>query len=121
MSCQEERLGLTSEVENKEKKFKGSSKKELANKLSSLFFKMNELHPFQEGNGRTQRQFLSNLAKTNGFELDFRNISSEEMTRISADKNKKRMEEKINENLKISHYKERKSFKKREKAKDYER
>lgn len=106
---------------NRENNFKGSTKKELAGKLSDLFFEINELHPFREGNGRTQRQFLSNLAKTNGFELDFRNISSEEMTRISADKDKKRMEEKINENLEISHYKERKSFKKREKSKDYER
>jgi len=31
----------------------------------------NELHPFREGNGRTQRVFLAQLAQNAGYKLDF--------------------------------------------------
>lgn len=33
------------------------------------------LHPFREGNGRTQRIFISKLIKYNGYEFDFSNIN----------------------------------------------
>lgn len=84
---------------NKENNFKGTTKKELANKLSSLFFEINELHPFREGNGRTQREFLKNIAKINNYELSFRNISSEEMIEISINKDTTILTGKFNEGL----------------------
>ena len=103
---------------DKENNFKNSTKEELSHKLSDLFFEVNQLHPFREGNGRTQRQFLSNLAKINGYELDFKNISSDEMIKISVNKDKKSMIEKINENLKTI---SRKKELKKNKEKDLER
>jgi len=32
------------------------------------------LHPFREGNGRTQRIFISKIIKYNGYEFNFSNI-----------------------------------------------
>ena len=39
-------------------------------KLVELFANINALHPFREGNGRTQRIFIENLARVNGIKLD---------------------------------------------------
>lgn len=39
-------------------------------KLAGLFSDINALHPFREGNGRTQREFIEELAKINGINLD---------------------------------------------------
>lgn len=38
-------------------------------KLIELFADINALHPFREGNGRTQRLFIENLSKINGIYL----------------------------------------------------
>jgi cell filamentation protein len=39
----------------------------------------NALHPFREGNGRTQREFLSHLAQVNGFYIAWENLSQADM------------------------------------------
>ena len=39
--------------------------------LAALLAEINALHPFREGNGRTQRAFLSQLARDAGFRLDW--------------------------------------------------
>jgi cell filamentation protein, protein adenylyltransferase len=39
--------------------------------LAPLLAEVNALHPFREGNGRTQRSFLSQLARDAGFRLDW--------------------------------------------------
>lgn len=44
------------------RKIKKSDKKELAKKLAEILDNVNYLHPFREGNGRTQREFLRLLA-----------------------------------------------------------
>jgi cell filamentation protein len=41
---------------------KKTNKKEIANKLAEILDSANYLHPFREGNGRTQREFLRLLA-----------------------------------------------------------
>jgi cell filamentation protein len=56
---------------------------EVANRLSYYFGEINALHPFREGNGRTQRIFIDYLAKSNGFQLDFSKVSKEEMIEAS--------------------------------------
>jgi len=62
-----------------EEYFKGQSRREFA-KSSAIFMNgLNILHPFREGNGRVQRLFMEYLANHSGFELDFSEISSEEM------------------------------------------
>ena len=38
------------------------------------------IHPFREGNGRTQRIYIEQLCLNNGrFEIDFTDVSKEEM------------------------------------------
>ena len=49
--------------------------------LVDLYQRTNELHPFREGNGRTQRVFLSQLAENAGYDLDLSLIHISEPTR----------------------------------------
>lgn len=44
---------------------------------------INAVHPFREGNGRTQRTFMRELAKDAGHDLDFSVISRERMIQAS--------------------------------------
>lgn len=50
---------------------------------SDLLEKLNYLHPFREGNGRTQRAFLDQVAEMSGRRLAWRNISQREHTLAS--------------------------------------
>ncbi len=47
-----------------------TNKKELAHKLAEILDNVNYLHPFREGNGRTQREFLRLLALEKGITLN---------------------------------------------------
>jgi cell filamentation protein len=49
---------------------KKSDIKELAKKLAEILDNVNFLHPFRDGNGRTQREFLRLLALENGIKLN---------------------------------------------------
>jgi len=44
---------------------------------------INALHPFREGNGRAQREFINHLAYNNGFFIDWTNISEADMIQAS--------------------------------------
>lgn len=55
----------------------------LAERLAYYLGEINAIHPFREGNGRTQRMFIEYIAFRNGFLLDFTKISKEEMLRAS--------------------------------------
>lgn len=44
------------------RKIKEGDKQQLSNKLAEILDSVNFLHPFREGNGRTQREFLRTLA-----------------------------------------------------------
>lgn len=55
----------------------------LAERLAYYIGEINAIHPFREGNGRTQRMFIECLALKNGFSLDFAKISNEEMLEAS--------------------------------------
>lgn len=46
------------------------NKKRLAGKLAEILDNVNYLHPFREGNGRTQREFLRLLALEKGLNLN---------------------------------------------------
>ena len=45
----------------------------------------NVLHPFREGNGRTQRLFIEYLALNAGYRVDFSSVTLEEMIVASAE------------------------------------
>lgn len=48
-------------------------------KIWTLRTTVNYLHPFREGNGRTQRLFFRQLAERFGYHLDFSAVDSELM------------------------------------------
>jgi cell filamentation protein len=52
------------------RRIKKSDKKELVKKLAEILDNVNYLHPFREGNGRTQREFLRLLALEKGLNLN---------------------------------------------------
>ena len=63
-----------------EKKFlQGLPREELVSEIADLYERTNELHPFREGNGRTQRVFLAQLAENAGYRLDFAAIDPDEL------------------------------------------
>ncbi|MCX6613638.1 MAG: Fic family protein [Acidobacteria bacterium] len=47
------------------------------------FGEINAIHPFREGNGRTQREFLRQLAAQAGYSLDWRHVDRDTMTAAS--------------------------------------
>lgn len=59
------------------------SKEKLSERLAFYLGEINAVHPFREGNGRTQRLFIQFLAQTNGFKLDFSKITNEQMLEAS--------------------------------------
>ncbi len=52
------------------KKIPKSNRKNLAEKLAEILDNVNYLHPFREGNGRTQREFLRLLSLEKGLNLN---------------------------------------------------
>jgi len=42
--------------------------------LADFYCSTNELHPFREGNGRTQQLFLSQLVQNAGYTLNFSEV-----------------------------------------------
>lgn len=60
------------------------SANELSVKMAYYFSEINALHPFREGNGRTQRAYFSILAQRLGYYLDFSEISQDDMIKASS-------------------------------------
>lgn len=55
---------------NQYKEIPRKNKQQLAEKLAEILDNVNYLHPFREGNGRTQREFIRLLALEKGFVLN---------------------------------------------------
>ncbi len=55
----------------------------LGKRLAYYLGEINVIHPFREGNGRTQRMFIEYLAYNAGYRLNFMNISSGDMLEAS--------------------------------------
>ena len=61
-----------------------TDKKEMSCRLAYYLGELNMIHPFREGNGRTQRIYIEQLCQNNGrFEIDFTESSKEEMVLAS--------------------------------------
>lgn len=56
---------------------KGLTKPEFVKAITEVHTKLNELHPFREGNGRSTRIFLTQLAKEAGYDLDVTKMEKE--------------------------------------------
>lgn len=61
----------------------GLNKKDLAKRLSYYLAELNVLHPFREGNGRTIREFIRELAYKNHYLLDLQNTTPEKVFNAS--------------------------------------
>lgn len=60
-------------------------KEKFVEKAAYYFSEINALHPFREGNGRTQRELIRQLAYESGYILHFAVISEKEMVEASID------------------------------------
>ena len=61
----------------------GLDKVKLAERLSYYMAELNVLHPFREGNGRTTREFIRQLALKNGYNLDLSKFDAQDILRAS--------------------------------------
>jgi cell filamentation protein len=61
----------------------GMQRREFARKVAALLSEMNRIHPFREGNGRAQRQFVRQLADSLGYKLHFEVVSKERLIEAS--------------------------------------
>lgn len=57
----------------------GLDKEELISRLAYYFGEINAIHPFREGNGRTQRVFVKYLCSILGYNVEFSKVSKEQM------------------------------------------
>ena len=60
------------------KYFLNQNKEQLIISITNLLGDLNALHPFREGNGRTQREFVRYIAGINGYGLNWAVVTSEE-------------------------------------------
>lgn len=57
--------------------FVGLPKAEFVDEIADLYNTLNTLHPFREGNGRTQRVFFMQLIQNAGYNIDYSEFNSE--------------------------------------------
>ena len=63
---------------------------------------LNALHPFREGNGRAQREFIGHVAQANGYSIAWENVSQARMLEAAIESfrgNSSKLVEIIRENL----------------------
>lgn len=59
--------------------FTGMDFKSFVDEIVDFYCTTNILHPFREGNGRTQRAFITQLMRNAGYEIDFSEIDRDEL------------------------------------------
>ena len=57
--------------------FKGLDHSEFVDEIVDFYCVTNALHPFREGNGRTQRVFLTQLIRNAGYDINFADMDTE--------------------------------------------
>ena len=67
----------------KEQRLKGLDAAAFSERAAYYLGEINALHPFREGNGRAQREFINHLARANGYAIDWTGIRPEEMMQAS--------------------------------------
>jgi cell filamentation protein len=67
----------------KEDWLRGLSQTDLGERLAYYFGEVNSVHPFREGNGRTNRAFFSLLAQQSGYRLDWEKVERPEYLEAS--------------------------------------
>ncbi|WP_375651745.1 type II toxin-antitoxin system protein adenylyltransferase VbhT [Bartonella sp. LB28NMGDW] len=67
----------------KEQYLRGLGAYDFSQRAGYYMGELNALHPFREGNGRTQREFMVQLACEAGYRINWKGIERQEMTRAS--------------------------------------
>lgn len=67
----------------KENQLRNLPPDELSLRLGEYLGEINVLHPFREGNGRTQREFIGQLARENGYRINWEGINQADMVNAS--------------------------------------
>lgn len=57
--------------------FRGLDHSEFVDEIVDFYCVTNALHPFREGNGRTQRVFLTQLIRNAGYDINFADMDTE--------------------------------------------
>jgi cell filamentation protein len=63
----------------KEKHLAGLGSDAFSDRAAYYLGELNAIHPFREGNGRAQREFISHLAQANGFYIAWEDISQADL------------------------------------------
>jgi cell filamentation protein len=67
---------------------KGLSPDEFSKNAGYYLGEINHIHPFREGNGRTQREFINQLAHNNSYHIEWKNVSQKQMIEASIETEK---------------------------------
>ena len=73
----------------RESSLKDLSKEDFVKRLAYFYDQLNYIHPFREGNGRTQRVFWGRVAKDAGYEINWSNVvgnENDEASKVAAEK-----------------------------------
>jgi len=73
----ERSAGFAAEALQEDGFLRGMSREHLVRRLAFHYDQFNYLHPFREGNGRTQRLFWSRVVRAAGYDLDWRRVEGE--------------------------------------------
>ena len=65
-----------------EDKLRGLAHHQYVTRLAHYYSEINVLHPFREGNGRTQRTFFSQLAAVAGYRFAWERLDADENLRV---------------------------------------
>jgi len=76
-------LERTFEKLKREAHLSGADLERFTERAAYFLGEINAIHPFRDGNGRAQREFLRELGARNGWEFDWSRISQREMIEAS--------------------------------------
>ena len=66
-----------------EDRLRGLDRADFVARLAHYFAELNAVHPFREGNGRTQRAFLGNIATEAGYSIDWTDLDPDSNATVS--------------------------------------
>lgn len=68
---------------SKENYLQGLNREDFVKRLAYFYEQLNFIHPFREGNGRTQRIFWQRVANDAGYKIDWSKVVGEELDNAS--------------------------------------
>ncbi len=75
--------GLLGQLGQEKQHLDGLNAEEFSNRAGHYLGELNAIHAFRDGNGRTQREFIRQLALESGYTLNWSRVSGEQMRKAS--------------------------------------